>query len=55
MPKVFCLCRDASVIGTDFYVMEYLEGRIFIDPKLPVSFFFLISISLSNCNMSLRG
>ncbi|KAI5581074.1 hypothetical protein POPTR_008G219000v4 [Populus trichocarpa] len=35
VPKVFCLCRDASVIGTDFYVMEYLEGRIFIDPKLP--------------------
>ncbi|CAK7333354.1 unnamed protein product [Dovyalis caffra] len=35
VPKVFCLCRNASVIGTEFYIMEYLEGRIFIDPKLP--------------------
>ncbi|KAK9084270.1 hypothetical protein Scep_030741 [Stephania cephalantha] len=35
VPKVFCLCTDPSVIGTDFYIMEFLEGRIFIDPKLP--------------------
>ncbi|MCD7455024.1 putative acyl-CoA dehydrogenase ibr3 [Datura stramonium] len=35
VPKVFCLCTDSSVIGTPFYIMEYLEGRIFIDPKLP--------------------
>ncbi|KAK9288069.1 hypothetical protein L1049_016515 [Liquidambar formosana] len=35
VPKVFCLCTDPSVIGTAFYVMEYLEGRIFVDPKLP--------------------
>ena len=36
VPKVFCLCNDPSVIGTAFYIMEYLEGRIFIDSKLPV-------------------
>ncbi|WCJ23452.1 acyl-CoA dehydrogenase-related [Euphorbia peplus] len=35
VPKVFCLCTDRSVIGTEFYIMEFLEGRIFIDPKLP--------------------
>ncbi|EXB50800.1 Acyl-CoA dehydrogenase family member 10 [Morus notabilis] len=35
VPKVFCLCTDSSVIGTPFYIMEYLEGRIFIDPRLP--------------------
>lgn len=35
VPKAFCLCNDSSVIGTPFYIMEYLEGRIFIDPKLP--------------------
>ncbi|EEF45576.1 protein with unknown function [Ricinus communis] len=35
VPKVYCLCTDASVIGTAFYIMEYLEGRIFIDPTLP--------------------
>ncbi|PIA44315.1 hypothetical protein AQUCO_01700131v1 [Aquilegia coerulea] len=35
VPKVFCLCTDPSVIGTDFYIMEFLEGRIFLDPSLP--------------------
>ncbi|KAL1539114.1 putative acyl-CoA dehydrogenase ibr3 [Salvia divinorum] len=35
VPKVFCLCTDPSVIGTTFYIMEYLEGRIFIEPTLP--------------------
>ncbi|GAV64160.1 Acyl-CoA_dh_1 domain-containing protein/APH domain-containing protein/Acyl-CoA_dh_M domain-containing protein/Acyl-CoA_dh_N domain-containing protein [Cephalotus follicularis] len=35
VPKPFCLCMDSSVIGTPFYIMEFLEGRIFIDPKLP--------------------
>ncbi|KAK7412923.1 hypothetical protein VNO78_04683 [Psophocarpus tetragonolobus] len=35
VPKVFCFCNDPSVIGTAFYIMEYLEGRIFIDSKLP--------------------
>ncbi|KAH9613321.1 hypothetical protein KSS87_015576 [Heliosperma pusillum] len=35
VPKVFCLCTDTNVIGTAFYVMEYLEGRIFLDPTLP--------------------
>lgn len=39
VPKVFCLCTDNAVIGTPFYLMEYLEGRIFIDPKLPVWIF----------------
>ncbi|GFZ13976.1 acyl-CoA dehydrogenase-like protein [Actinidia rufa] len=35
VPKVFCLCTDSSVIGTPFYIMEYLDGRIFVDPRLP--------------------
>nr|BAF01758.1 putative acetyl-coA dehydrogenase [Arabidopsis thaliana] len=35
VPKVFCLCTDPAVIGTAFYIMEFMEGRIFIDPKLP--------------------
>ncbi|KAL1181600.1 hypothetical protein V6Z11_A02G060700 [Gossypium hirsutum] len=35
VPKVFCLCNDPTVIGTAFYIMEYLEGRIFVDPSLP--------------------
>jgi aminoglycoside phosphotransferase (APT) family kinase protein len=33
--KSFCLCEDASVIGTPFYVMGFVQGRIFWDPALP--------------------
>jgi len=29
------LCEDDKVIGTAFYVMEYVEGRVLWDPALP--------------------
>ncbi len=29
------LCTDDSVIGSWFYIMDYVEGRIFWDPALP--------------------
>ncbi|HYM29934.1 MAG TPA: phosphotransferase [Candidatus Cybelea sp.] len=29
------LCEDASVIGTAFYIMDYVRGRVFRDPLLP--------------------
>jgi aminoglycoside phosphotransferase (APT) family kinase protein len=29
------LCVDQSVIGSMFYVMDYVDGRIFWDPSLP--------------------
>ena len=29
--KAFALCMDEEVIGTSFYVMEYLEGRVIWD------------------------
>jgi aminoglycoside phosphotransferase (APT) family kinase protein len=29
------LCTDESIIGSWFYVMDYVEGRIFWDPALP--------------------
>lgn len=35
VPKTYCLCEDESVLGTAFYVMEYLDGRIFEDPRMP--------------------
>ena len=35
VPKMHALCDDPSVIGTAFYVMEYVEGRILWDPTLP--------------------
>lgn len=31
----FVLCEDASVIGTAFYVMEHVQGRIYWDPAVP--------------------
>ncbi len=34
VPKVFVLCEDSSIIGTDFYVMEYVVGRIFREAEL---------------------
>jgi aminoglycoside phosphotransferase (APT) family kinase protein len=34
---MIALCEDESVIGTAFYVMAYLEGRIFRDPQIPGS------------------
>jgi aminoglycoside phosphotransferase (APT) family kinase protein len=35
VPKALGLCDDASVIGTPFFVMKHVEGRIFWDPTLP--------------------
>ena len=34
VPKMYALCEDASVIGTAFYAMEYIEGRVLWDPTL---------------------
>lgn len=28
-------CEDASIIGTPFYLMEYIPGRVFFKPELP--------------------
>jgi aminoglycoside phosphotransferase (APT) family kinase protein len=33
--RALALCDDAAVIGTAFYVMEYVGGRVFWDPRLP--------------------
>ncbi|OAG42474.1 hypothetical protein AYO21_03350 [Fonsecaea monophora] len=35
VPKVYCLCTDPAIIGTIFYVMEFLDGRIFTQQSLP--------------------
>lgn len=29
------LCADESIIGSMFYVMEYIDGKVFWDPSLP--------------------
>jgi aminoglycoside phosphotransferase (APT) family kinase protein len=33
--KMHALCTDDTVIGTAFYVMEYVAGRILWDPAMP--------------------
>ena len=35
VPDAVALCEDDSVIGSMFYLMEHLEGRIFWDPAVP--------------------
>ena len=35
VPNPIALCDDDTVIGSMFYVMEHLEGRIFWDPAIP--------------------
>ncbi|HEV3044590.1 MAG TPA: phosphotransferase [Roseiarcus sp.] len=34
-PRPLALCEDESVVGSAFYLMEHVEGRIFWDPALP--------------------
>jgi aminoglycoside phosphotransferase (APT) family kinase protein len=35
VPRMRALCTDESIIGTTFYVMDFLAGRIFRDARLP--------------------
>ncbi|MEL6447013.1 MAG: phosphotransferase family protein [Pseudomonadota bacterium] len=35
VPRPHVLCADDSIIGTMFYVMDFVEGRIFWEPDLP--------------------
>ena len=35
VPETHILCTDESVIGSIFYVMEFLQGRIFWDADMP--------------------
>lgn len=35
VPRTYLLCEDDSIIGTAFYVMERVEGRIFRHPTAP--------------------
>ncbi|TDZ53069.1 Acyl-CoA dehydrogenase family member 11 [Colletotrichum trifolii] len=35
VPKAYCLCEDDGIIGTPFYIMEFLDGRIIEDAAMP--------------------
>jgi len=35
IPRTNFLCEDPDEIGTVFFVMEHVPGRVFLDPRLP--------------------
>lgn len=35
VPRPVALCLDPSVVGTPFYLMAFVEGRVFLQPHLP--------------------
>ena len=35
VPRMYAYCTDAGVVGTPFYLMEFMDGRILLDPALP--------------------
>ena len=35
VPQVHALCEDDAVLGSAFYVMAFVPGRVFFDPRLP--------------------
>lgn len=35
VPKTYALCEDESVVGTAFFIMDFVDGRIFWDASLP--------------------
>ena len=37
VPRAHLLCEDVGVIGTAFFVMDFVEGRIMRDPMMPDS------------------
>ena len=37
VPKTYVLCEDEEVVGTVFYLMEFVEGRVLWDPAMASS------------------
>lgn len=35
VPKVLAFCDDNAILGAPFYIMDFVEGRIFYDQRLP--------------------
>jgi len=35
VPRMLAFCEDASLLGTPFYLMEYLQGRVLQEQSLP--------------------
>eukprot|EP01083_Nonionella_stella_P025905 71318_1 len=35
VPKTYVLCTDSSIIGTPFYIYEFIQGRVFTAAHIP--------------------
>ena len=35
VPRMLLLCEDPSILGTEFFVMEFVDGVVFWNPALP--------------------
>lgn len=35
VPQTYTICEDQSIIGTSFYIMEFVDGRVLWEPMLP--------------------
>ena len=35
VPKLFAFSEELEIVGTPFYIMEYLDGRVIVDQSLP--------------------
>ena len=34
VPTPYAYCTDITIVGAEFYIMEYVQGRIFTDPSM---------------------
>jgi aminoglycoside phosphotransferase (APT) family kinase protein len=35
IPTPYAYCKDETILGAEFYLMEFVQGRIFVDPRMP--------------------
>ena len=35
VPRPYVLCKDVEIVGTMFFIMEFVDGRIFWELDLP--------------------
>lgn len=35
VPAMLALCRDPSVVGTMFFLMSFIDGKLMLDPNMP--------------------
>lgn len=34
VPVMLAFCEDATIIGTNFFIMKYISGKVYTDPSL---------------------